>query len=95
LKSATCTLLLLGGIKKMIQKCKVTYHNKFLNIIVFEFKGKEIQMTLDIPDETKVVYIKHENGKYSAASEQEYNNSKISTKNVQKIVKGKPLEKSE
>lgn len=79
----------------MIQKCKVTYHNKFLSIIVFEFKGKEIQMTLDIPDGTKVVYIKYENGKYSATSEQEYNNSKISTRNVQKIVKGKPLEKSE
>ena len=59
----------------MIQKCKVTYHNKFLNIIVFEFKGKEIQMTLDIPDGTKVVYIKYENGKYSAVSEQEYKKS--------------------
>lgn len=59
----------------MIQKCKVTYRNKFLNIIVFEFKEKEIQMTLDIPDGTKVVYIKYENGKYSAVSEQEYVNS--------------------
>jgi len=41
------------------------------------------------------VYIKYENGKYSAVSEQEYNNSKISTRNVQKTVKEKPLEKSE
>ena len=32
-------------------------------------------MTLDIPDGTKVVYIKYENGKYSAVSEQEYANS--------------------
>ena len=79
----------------MIQKCKVIYHNKFLNIIVFEFKNKDIQMTLDIPEGTKVVYIKYENGKYSAVSEQEYNNSKIPTRNVQKTVKEKPLEKSE
>ena len=79
----------------MIQKCKVTYHNKFLNIIVFEFKNKEIQMTLDIPEGTKVVYIKYENGKYSVVSEQEYNNSKISTKNVQKTAKEKTSEKSE
>lgn len=79
----------------MIQKCKITYHNKFLNIVVFEFKGKEIQITLDVPEGTKVVYIKYENGKYSAVSEQEYNNSKISTRNVQKTVKENPLEKSE
>lgn len=79
----------------MIQKCKVIYHNKFLNIIVFEFKNKDIQMTLDISEGTKVVYIKYENGKYSAVSEQEYNNSKIPTRNVQKTVKEKPLEKSE
>ena len=39
------------------------------------FKEKEIQMTLDVPDRTKVVYIKYENGKYSAVSEQEYVNS--------------------
>mgnify|MGYP001655124585 CR=1 FL=1 len=38
---------------------------------------------------------KYENGKYSAVSEQEYNNSKIPTRNVQKTVKEKPLEKSE
>lgn len=44
----------------MIQKCKITYHNKFLNIVVFEFKGKEIQITLDVPEGTKVVYIKYE-----------------------------------
>lgn len=79
----------------MIQKCKVTYHNKFLNIIVFEFKDKEIQMTLDIPEGTKVVYIKYENGKYFAVSEREYNNSKISTRNVQKTVKEKPSENLE
>nr|DAZ51597.1 MAG TPA: hypothetical protein [Caudoviricetes sp.] len=79
----------------MIQKCKVIYHNKFLNIIVFEFKNKDIQMTLDIPEGTKVVYIKYENGKYSAVSEQEYNNSKIFTRNVQKTVKEKPSEKLE
>ena len=48
----------------MIQKCKVVYHNKFLNIIVFEFGDKKIQMTLDIPEGTKVVYIKYENKKY-------------------------------
>lgn len=79
----------------MIQKCKITYHNKFLNIVVFEFKGKEIQITLDVPEGTKVVYIKYENGKYFAVSEQEYNNSKIPTKNAQKTVKDKSLEKSE
>lgn len=79
----------------MIQKCKVIYHNKFLNIIVFEFKNKDIQMTLDIPEGTKVVYIKYENGKYSTVSEQEYNNSKIFTRNVQKTVKEKPSEKLE
>lgn len=59
----------------MIQKCKVVYHNKFLNIIVFEFGDKKIQMTLDIPEGTKVVYIKYENKKYIVASEQEYRKS--------------------
>lgn len=71
----------------MIQKCKITYHNKFLNIIVFEFKGKEIQMTLDIPDGTKVVYVKYENNKYVAVSEQEYIKSKTPVKDVAKVSK--------
>ena len=71
----------------MIQKCKITYHNKFLNIIVFEFKGKEIQMTLDIPDGTKVVYVKYENNKYVAVSEQEYIKAKTPVKDVAKVSK--------
>ena len=71
----------------MIQKCKITYHNKFLNIIVFEFKGKEIQMTLDIPDGTKVVYVKYENNKYVAVSEQEYIKSKTPVKDVARVSK--------
>ena len=71
----------------MIQKCKITYHNKFLNIIVFEFKGKEIQMTLDIPDGTKVVYVKYEHNKYVAVSEQEYIKSKTPVKDVAKVSK--------
>lgn len=71
----------------MIEKCKITYHNKFLNIIVFEFKGKEIQMTLDILDGVKVVYVKYENNKYVAVSEQEYIKSKTPVKDVAKVSK--------
>lgn len=70
----------------MIQKCEITYHNKFLNIIVFKFDNREIQMTLDIPIGTKVVYIKYENGKYSAVSEQKYKES-IKPNSNKKIVK--------
>lgn len=70
----------------MIQKCNITYHNKFLNIIVFKFNDKEIQMTLDIPDGTEVVYIKYENGKYSVVSKQEYTES-LNPKSEKKIVK--------
>lgn len=73
----------------MIQKCNVVYHNKFLNIVVFNFSGKEIQMTLDIPDGTKVVYIKYADNKYFAVSEKEYKDSlKVTVKaKNEKIVK--------
>lgn len=66
----------------MIRKCKITYHNKFLNIIVFEFNGKEIQMTSNIPVGTSVVYVKYEGNKYSIVSKQEYDKSNKTLKNI-------------
>ena len=48
----------------MIKECKVLSYNKFLNILVFDFDGKQIQTTTKFDAECKIVFIKYKDGKY-------------------------------
>ncbi len=56
----------------MIKECKVLSYNKFLNILVFDYEGKQIQTTVKLDTECKTVFIKHEDGKYKIVSKNEY-----------------------
>lgn len=56
----------------MIKECKVLSYNKFLNILVFEYEGKQIQTTFVLDSEVKTVFVKYKDKKYEIVSRQEY-----------------------
>ena len=56
----------------MIKECKVLSYNKFLNILVFDFNGKQIQTTAKLDTECKTVFVKYKDGKYEVVSRNEY-----------------------
>ena len=56
----------------MIKECKVLSYNKFLNILVFDFNGKQIQTTAKLDTECKTVFVKYKDGKYEVVSSNEY-----------------------
>lgn len=56
----------------MIKECKVLSYNKFLNILVFDFNGKQIQTTAKLDTECKTVFVKYKDGKYEVVSKNEY-----------------------
>ena len=59
----------------MIKECKVLSYNKFLNILVFDFNGKQIQTTAKLDTECKTVFVKYKDGKYEIVSKSEYDKS--------------------
>lgn len=59
----------------MIKECKVLSYNKFLNILVFDFNGKQIQTTAKLDTECKTVFVKYKDGKYEIVSKSEYEKS--------------------
>lgn len=59
----------------MIKECKVLSYNKFLNILVFDFDGKQIQTTTKFDAECKIVFVKYKDGKYEIVSKNEYEKS--------------------
>lgn len=59
----------------MIKECKVLSYNKFLNILVFDFNGKQIQTTAKLDTECKTVFVKYKDGKYEVVSKYEYEKS--------------------
>ena len=59
----------------MIKECKVLSYNKFLNILVFDFNGKQIQKTAKLDTECKTVFVKYKDGKYKIVSKNEYEKS--------------------
>ena len=59
----------------MIKECKVLSYNKFLNILVFDFNGKQIQTTAKLDTECKTVFVKYKDGKYEIVSKDEYEKS--------------------
>ena len=84
----------------MIKECKVLSYNKFLNILVFDFNGKQIQTTAKLDTECKTVFVKYKDGKYEVVSKSEYdkyirnlNKKKIETPKI--IFKEKLEEVSE
>lgn len=54
----------------MIKECNVISYNKFLNILVFEYDGKQIQTTVD--NESKTVFVEYKNGQYKIVGKDEY-----------------------
>lgn len=56
----------------MIKECKVLSYNKFLNILVFDFNGKQIQTTAKLDAECKIIFVKYKDGKYEIVSKNEY-----------------------
>lgn len=56
----------------MIKKCNVLSYNKFLNILVFDYDGKQIQITSPLDDKCKTVFVKYQNNKYEVVSKNEY-----------------------
>ena len=59
----------------MIKECKVLSYNKYLNILVFDFNGKQIQTTAKLDTECKTVFVKYKDGKYEVVSKNEYEKS--------------------
>ena len=56
----------------MIKECKVLSYNKFLNILVFDYSGKQVQTTAKLDTECKTVFVKYKDGKYEVVSKNEY-----------------------
>lgn len=59
----------------MIKECKVLSYNKFLNILVFDYDGKQIQTTAKLDTECKTVFVKYKDGRYEIVSKNEYEKS--------------------
>lgn len=60
----------------MIKKCEIISRNPFLNILVVDFDGTNIQMTGNVNKKDKTIYVKYENGIASISSFEEYEQSK-------------------
>lgn len=56
----------------MIKECKVLSYNKFLNILVFDYDGKQVQITSFLDYKCKTVFVKYQNNKYEVVSKNEY-----------------------
>lgn len=70
----------------MIKECKVLSYNRFLNILVFDFNGKQIQTTAKLDTECKTVFVKYKDGKYGVVSSNEYDKYIRNLKKKKEIV---------
>lgn len=70
----------------MIKECKVLSYNKFLNILVFEYDGKQIQTTSHLDGEPKTVFVEYKNGLYRIVSKNEYDKSIQENKKKEKRI---------
>ena len=59
----------------MIKECKVLSCNPFLNSLVVDFDGVHIQMTGQIDDGDKTIFVKYENGMATISSKEDYEKS--------------------
>ncbi len=69
----------------MIKECKVLSYNKFLNILVFDYNNKPIQITAKLDTDCKTVFVKYKDGKYEIVSKNEYDKS-IRSFNKKKVI---------
>ena len=69
----------------MFKECKVLSYNKFLNILVFDYDGKQIQTTVKLDDGCKTVYVKYEDGVCEFVDKEKY--MKMVSKNKKKSEK--------
>lgn len=79
----------------MIKECKVLSYNEYLNILVFDFDGKQIQTTAKLDTECKIVFVKYKDGKYEIVSKDEYEKSIRSFKKREKDIENNSDKKAE
>lgn len=77
----------------MFKECKVLSYNKFLNILVFDYDGKQIQTTVKLNDECKTVYVQYEDGVCEFVDKEKY--MKMISKNKKKSEKVINVEETE
>lgn len=77
----------------MIKECKVISYNKFLNILVFDYNGKQIQTTHVLDNECKTVFVKYQNNKYEIVSKSDYEKYINEDKNKDTSVRTRKKEK--
>lgn len=56
----------------MVKECRVVSYNKFLQILVFNYDGREIQITAKLDEESKTVFVKYKDKKYELVSKSDY-----------------------
>ena len=75
----------------MIKECKVLSYNKFLNILVFDYSGKQVQTTAKLDTECNTVFVKYKDGKYEVVSKNEYEKYTRSLSKKKEIEVSKPV----
>ena len=75
----------------MIKECKVLSYNKFLNILVFDYSGKQVQTTAKLDTGCKTVFVKYKDGKYEVVSKNEYEKYTRSLSKKKEIEVSKPV----
>jgi len=73
----------------MIFKCKIISYNKYLQILVFEYEGKQIQVSIVIPENQEYVYVKYKDGKFEIKDKDEEGEIIPSNKNTKKQTRSK------
>lgn len=56
----------------MIKECKVLSYNKFLNILVFDYDGKQVQTTVILNDIPNIVFVEYKDEKYKIVNKNDY-----------------------
>lgn len=78
----------------MIKECNVLFYNKFLNILVFEYEGKKIQITAEIDNTQKTVFVRYKNNKYEVVTKNDYHREFKNKDNSIKVTKKSDISKT-
>ncbi len=76
----------------MIKECKILSYNKFLNILVFEYNGRSVQITATLEPDHKTVFVRYKLGKYEIVSKSEYEKYIRNSKKKEMSIKDKENE---
>lgn len=76
----------------MIKECKILSYNKFLNILVFEYNGRSVQITATLEPDNMTVFVRYKLGKYEIVSKSEYEKYIRNSKKKEMSIKDKENE---